>query len=131
VGCFFDLNKMMRKREIIMEDKNKKKESKLVFDPKVTRKLLKMNGEIKFCPYCGAKIEDGCECHKNIVVDVKPYRNENGEIEPNRSVMVFQNNKSFQDDYTQIKDEMTAKNIELDFEIEIEVEEEQLSMDLD
>lgn len=120
-----------------MDNKFKKKESKLVFDPKIARKLLKMNGEIQFCPYCGVKITDGCDCHKNIVIDMKPYRNEDGEMESNRSVMVFQNNKSFQDDYIQIKDEMVDKSTELEIEfeieteVEIEVENEQLAMDLD
>ena len=57
-----------------MEIKNENKKSKLIFDPKLSRKLLKMNGEIKYCPYCGVTMEANCECHKNIVIDVKPYR---------------------------------------------------------
>lgn len=105
-----------------MEVKNENKKSKLIFDPKITRKLLKMNGEIKFCPYCGIRIEDNCECHKNIVVDVKPYRNEGGELESDRSVMVFQNNEAFQNDLTQIIDEIKAKK---------DSDGEQLAMDLD
>ena len=36
---------------------NKTKKSQLVFDMKATRKLLKMNSEIKYCPYCGAKMD--------------------------------------------------------------------------
>ena len=105
-----------------MEIKNENKKSKLIFDPKITRKLLKMNGEIKFCPYCGIRIEDNCECHKNIVVDVKPYRNEDGVLESDRSVMVFQNNEAFQNDLTQIIDEIKAKK---------DSDGEQLTMDLD
>ena len=105
-----------------MEIKNENKKSKLIFDMKIARKLLKMNEEIKFCPYCGIRIEDNCECHKNIIIDVKPYRNENGELEADRSVMVFQNNESFQNDLTQLIDEIKTKK---------EADGEQLSMDLD
>lgn len=97
------------------------KKSKLIFDPRITRKLLKMNGEIKFCPFCGVKIEDGCECHKNIVIDTKPLR---GSEEA--SIVVFDNNKSFQIDLARIIDEIKAKK-----ELEKEVELEQLAMDLD
>ena len=105
-----------------MEIKNENKKSKLVFDPKITRKLLKMNEEVQFCPRCGARIEDNCGCHKNIVIDVKPYRNENGVLESDKSVMVFQNNEAFQNDLTQIIDEIKAKK---------EADGEQLGMDLD
>ena len=102
------------------------KKSKLLFDMKIVRKLLKMNEEIKFCPYCGAKIEDGCECHKNFIIDTKPYRNENGEMELNRSVMVFHNNESFRADLAQLIEEITSKK-----EIEAEPELEEFAMDLD
>lgn len=95
-----------------MEIKNENKKSKLIFDPKITRKLLKMNGEIKFCPYCGVSITDNCGCHKNIVVDVKPYRNDNGVLDADRSVVVFANNEAFQSDLTQIIDEIVAKKAE-------------------
>ena len=50
------------------EIKNKK--SQLCFDAKIARKLLKMNDEPKFCPYCGVSLAEGCECHKNIVIDI-------------------------------------------------------------
>lgn len=105
-----------------MEIKNENKKSKLIFDPKITRRLLKMNDEINFCPYCGIRIEDNCDCHKNIVVDVKPYRNDSGSLEADRSVMVFHNNESFQNDLTQIIDEIKTKK---------EADGEQLVMDLD
>ena len=105
-----------------MEIKNENKKSKLIFDPKITRKLLKMNEEVKFCYHCGTRIEDNCGCHKNIVVDVKPYRNEDGVLESDRSVMVFLNNEAFQNDLTQIIDEIKAKK---------DADGEQLSMDLD
>ena len=48
---------------------NKKKKSQLVFDMKLVRKLLKMNGEVRFCPFCGKPVEEDCGCHKNIVID--------------------------------------------------------------
>lgn len=105
-----------------MEIKNENKKSKLIFDPKITRKLLKMNGEIKFCPYCGTRIEDNCGCHKNIIIDTKPYRNEDGILESDRSVMVFYNNEAFQNDLTRLIDEIKAKK---------EADGEQLVMDLD
>lgn len=99
------------------EVKNKK--SKLVFDPRITRKLLKMNGEPKFCPYCGKSLAEKCECHKNIIIDVKPLR---GSEEA--SIAVFVNNESFQADYAQIMDEIKAKK-------EMDVESEQFAMDMD
>ena len=102
-----------------MKDSNKK--SKLIFDPRITRKLLKMNGEIKFCPYCGTSVDNNCECHKNIVIDVKPLR---GSEEA--SIVVFDNNEAFQADLTQIMDEIKAKK-----EMEKESELEQIAMDLD
>ena len=106
---------------------NKAKKSQLVFEPRVTRKLLKLNGEIKYCPFCGKDIKDNCECHKNIVVDVKPYRNSEGIIEPDRSVLVFDNNVAFQADYNQMMEEMKAKKeekseIEIEYDIDVEVE---------
>lgn len=103
---------------------NKIKKSQLVFDMKTTRKLLKMNDEIKFCPFCGKLMAENCECHKNIIIDVKPYRNEEGVIESDRSVMVFDNNYSFKTDFNQIIEEVKAKK-------ESDSEFEQLSIDLD
>ena len=111
----------MKERVEIMNNKIKK--SQLVFDPKMARKLLKLNGEVKFCPYCATPISEGCDCHKNIVVDIKPYRNEDGVIVPDRSVLVFENNLAFQADYNQMIEEAKAKK---------ETEEpEQLSIDFD
>ena len=101
--------------------KNINKKSKLIFDPRITRKLLKMNDEIKFCPYCGKTIDDNCGCHKNIVIDVKPLR---GSEEA--SIVVFDNNESFQSDLAQIMDEIKAKK-----EIEKESELEHIAIDLD
>ena len=83
------------------------KKSKLIFDMKIVRKLLKMNDEPKFCPYCGKALTEKCECHKNIIIDVKPLR---GSEEA--SIAVFDNNESFQADLTQIMDEIKAKKEE-------------------
>ena len=100
---------------------NKAKKSQLVFDPKIGRKLLKMNGEIKFCPFCGKGINENCGCHLNIVVDIKPYRE--NDVMTDRSVLVFDNNAAFQADYAQLVEEAKAKK---------EAEEpEQLSIDFD
>jgi hypothetical protein len=86
------------------EIRNENKTSKLVFDPRVTRKLLKMNGELKYCPYCGKALVEKCECHKNLIVDVKPLRDGNGE-----TIAVFANSEAFQKDFTEIMDELKAK----------------------
>lgn len=102
---------------------NKEKKSQLVFEPKLGRRLLKMNSEIRFCPFCGASIADNCGCHKNIVIDIKPYRNEDNVIVPERSVLVFDNNYAFKADYNQLVEESKAKKEAEDIE--------QLSIDLD
>ena len=96
------------------------KKSKLIFDMKIVRKLLKMNGEPKFCPYCGKALTEKCECHKNIIIDVKPLR---GSEEA--SIAVFDNNESFQADLTQIMDEIKAKKAE-----EHDPDFEQLTFDI-
>ena len=101
---------------------NVNKKSQLVFEPRVARKLLKMNDEIRFCPFCGEAIENNCDCHKNLVVDIKPYRGEEGVIETNRSVLVFDNNTAFKTDYNQLIEETKVTR---------EPEYEQLTMDLD
>lgn len=98
------------------------KKSKLCFDAKIVRKLLKMNDEIKFCPYCGKEMTEKCSCHKNMIIDIKPYRGESGALETDRSVFVFDNNETFQSDLTQIIDEIKVKK---------DANGEQLSMDLD
>ena len=104
---------MIEKERIeIMNSKAKK--SQLVFDMKLVRKLLKMNGEIKFCPFCGKPVEEGCGCHKNIVIDVKPKRDTENE-----TIAVFQNNFAFQADYNQMIEEAKAKR---EPEIELELD---------
>ena len=100
------------------EIKNKK--SQLCFDAKIARKLLKMNGEPKFCTYCGAALADGCECHKNIVIDIKANR-ENTD----KTIFVFDNNESFKADFNQLMDELKAKKeaeIEIEYDVEVEVD---------
>lgn len=94
---------------MIMENKNENKKSKLCFDAKIVRRLLKMNGEIRYCPYCGKSIEEGCKCHKNIIVDIKPYRNEDNMFDKDRSVFAFLNNESFKEDFTHIMDDIKSK----------------------
>ena len=102
------------------EIKNKK--SQLCFEPKVARKLLKLNGELKFCPYCGTALVEGCDCHKNIVVDIKANR-ENVE----KTIFVFDNNEAFKADFNQLMDELKAKKeaeqeIEFEFEVEVDID---------
>ena len=97
---------------------NKTQRSQLVFDMKLVRKLLKMNGDVRFCPFCGKSVDEGCECHKNIVIDVKPKRDTENE-----TIAVFQNNDAFQADYNQLIEEARAKK-------EAEAPE-QLDIDLD
>lgn len=97
------------------EIKNKK--SQLCFDAKIARKLLKMNDEPKFCPYCGVSLAESCECHKNIVIDIKANR-ENTD----KTIFVFDNNLNFQADFNQLMDELKAKK---------ETEAEHISIDID
>ena len=87
-----------------MENKNIKKKVQLVFEPRVSRRLLKKNGEWKFCPFCATPLSEGCDCHKNLVVDTKPLRDGNGE-----SIFCFDNNEMFQKDFAEEMDEIKAK----------------------
>ena len=41
--------------------------SRLVCDARVARKLLKMNGEMKYCPYCGKRLLPCVLCDMNEV----------------------------------------------------------------
>ena len=86
------------------EIRNENKTSRLVFDMRVVRKLLKMNGEPKYCPYCGKLLTENCACHKNMIIDVKKAR---GTDEA--TIAVFMNNESFQKDFTDVMDDMKAK----------------------
>ena len=84
-----------------------KKKSQLVFDPKMARKLLKMNGDIKFCPYCGVDLVTGCKCQKNIIVDIKANR-ENAD----KSIFVFDNNDSFIEEFEKLKASKDEQGVE-------------------
>ena len=86
------------------EIRNENKTSRLVFDMRVVRKLLKMNGDPKYCPYCGKLLTENCGCHKNMIIDVKKAR---GTDEA--TIAVFMNNESFQKDFTDVMDDMKAK----------------------
>ena len=86
------------------EIRSENKTSKLIFDMKVVRKLLKMNGEPKYCPYCGKLLTENCGCHKNMIIDVKKAR---GTDEA--TIAVFMNNESFQKDFTDVMDDMKTK----------------------
>ena len=94
----------MKERNNVMNNTNETKTSKLIFDMKLTRKLLKMNGEPRFCPYCGKTLAEKCECHKNMIIDVKPLR---GSDEA--SIAIFANNESFQKDLDALMTEIKAK----------------------
>lgn len=87
------------------EIRNENKTSRLVFDMRVVRKLLKMNGEPKYCPYCGKLLTENCACHKNMIIDVKKAR---GTDEA--TIAVFMNNESFQKDFTGVMDDMKVKS---------------------
>lgn len=104
----------------------KNKDSKLVFEPTMWRKLLKKNPSIqdKYCRFCGKPLDDNCDCPKMVaeIVDCKPYRDENGVNSSTRSVMVFKNTPEFQQAYNQMIEEAKAKK---------EAEFEQLEIDLD
>lgn len=66
-----------------MEIKNENKESKLIFDPRVARRL----------------------CKKGFyIIDLKPLRGE-----PDKSVFVFANTQEFQEAHTEILDEFNKK----------------------
>lgn len=67
-----------------MEIKNENKESKLVFDPRVARRLCKRGFYI---------------------IDLKPLRGE-----PGKSVFVFANTKEFQEAHAEIMDEFNKNN---------------------
>lgn len=100
-----------------MENKNTNKKSKLVFDARAVRRLLKMNGEPKFCPYCGKELTAKCGCHNNMIIDVKKARDTE-----NQTIHVFANTESFQKDLDVVLSEMKAKK---------ETESEQLVPDID
>lgn len=75
------------------------RKSRLIFDAKIARKLLKQGF---------------------VVIDIKPNR-ENTD----KSIFVFENTEEFQNALTEIMDEIKAKKeaeVEVEFEIDIEIE---------
>ena len=80
------------------------KKSKLIFDQKISRKLLKMNGEFKFCPCCGKALTDGCDCNTNLIIDVKKKRDSENE-----TISVFLNTPGFQKNFDALMAEYKAK----------------------
>lgn len=75
---------------MIMEN-NKK--SKLIFDMRIARRLLKRNPTIeeKYCRYCGKLLTENCECVQPFtVIDVKPLRGH-----PGSTVAIFEDTPEF------------------------------------
>lgn len=107
------------------EIRSENKTSKLIFDMRVVRKLLKMNGEPKYCPYCGKLLTENCGCHKNMIIDVKKARGTE-----DATIAVFMNNESFQKDFASVMDDMKAK-VDTKKESVITQEPEHIEMDLD
>ncbi len=79
--------------------------SRLVCDARVARKLLKMNGEMKYCPYCGKSLQENCMCNKNFVIDTKPNKSN-----PDKSVFIFMNTDSFKTALEEVTAEIKAKD---------------------
>lgn len=87
-----------------MENNNKK--SKLIFDMRITRKLLKKNPtqEAKYCRYCGKLLSEHCGCQQPVeVVDVKPLRDH-----PESTIAVFENTEWFQKAFDEIMSELKS-----------------------
>ena len=78
--------------------------SRLVCDARIARKLLKLNGELKYCPYCGEALTKNCTCHKNIMVDTKPNKSN-----PEKSVFIFLNLETFKADLEEVTAEIKSK----------------------
>lgn len=114
----FKLNKMIKQgdKNMITENEKDTRVSRLVCDARVVRKLLKLNGELRYCPYCGASLANNCECHKNIVVDTKPNKSN-----PDKSVFIFQNLATFKADLEEVTAEVAAKDELKKEPIEIEM----------
>lgn len=96
----------LRKREIIMKEiKNENKKSKLIFDAKIARKLLKQGF---------------------VVIDIKPNRDN-----VDKSIFVFENTEEFQHALAKIMDDIKTKT-EIKHESKINDEDvEKLAVDLD
>lgn len=101
---------------MITENEKDTRVSRLVTDPRIARKLLKLNGELKFCPYCGEALANSCACHKNIMTDTKPNKSN-----PDKSVFIFQNLETFKADLEEVAAEVAAKDELKKEPIEIEM----------
>lgn len=89
---------------MIMENEKDTRVSRLICDARVARKLLKLNGEPKYCPYCGEALTNNCACHKNIMIDTKPNKSN-----PDKSVFIFSNLETFKADLEEISAEIKSK----------------------
>ena len=84
------------------------KKSKLVFDPRITRAILKKNPTepAKFCRYCGKSLDEGCGCPEfYTVVDVKKLR---GSVDG--SIHIFENTPGFQKVYEEVYAELKERD---------------------
>ena len=90
---------------MITENEKDTRVSRLVCDARVARKLLKLNGEPKYCPYCGEALVNNCACHKNIMTDTKPNKSN-----PDKSVFIFHNLETFKVDLEEVTAEIAAKD---------------------
>ena len=84
------------------------KKSKLVFDPRITRAILKKNPTepAKFCRYCGKPLTEGCDCPEvYTIVDVKKLR---GSVDG--SIHIFENTPGFQKIYDEIYAELKERD---------------------
>lgn len=75
--------------------------------PSNCTEIIEKNGELKYCPFCGKALSEGCDCHKNLIVDMKKKRET-----INETVMIFDNNKEFQADYAEVVAELKQKDSE-------------------
>ena len=91
------------------KDENKdKRKSRLVFDMRMVRALLKRNPDMpaKYCRYCGELLSSGCGCVQPLeIIDVKKARDtENGTI------AVFANSPEFKIAFAEIIEEFKIKD---------------------
>lgn len=89
-----------------MEQNNKK--SKLVFDMKIVRKLLKKNPTIKeqYCRYCGRLLSEKCDCVQPFtIIDVKPLRDN-----PSATIAIFADTPEFQKALSEVTEDFKNKN---------------------
>ena len=94
--------------EKIKNENKDTRKSRLVFDMRIVRSLLKRNPTqpAKYCRYCGKLLSEGCECTQPLeIIDVKKARDtENGTI------AVFDNTLEFQKAFEEVTAEFKAKD---------------------